>query len=459
MRPIAVAERVREYIREHDLFSGVRRVRVGFSGGADSTALLLVLSELNLELEAVHLHHGIRGAAAAADAHWCEQFCAERRLPFVTAALDVPAQRRPGESLEEAARRRRLEYWAASTGADEGVALAHHRDDCIEDLLLRLARGANVGGLTAMRGLGEVNGVRLLRPFLCLRRAEIEGFLTARGLTDWRRDASNADPAMRRNAVRHQWLPLIRQTVGHDSGLACSLEALREDADCLADLARAALPAVGNVADLQRLHPALLPRVLRLWLRAQTGQDWILSRESVLRLRRELGRSDGAPRRVPIGRGRLVRLDRDGLHLVEAHPRLASRSWPWRRQSGLELPELGALLVAEPLAGSATPPSAAEPLGEVFAAACLAPDLQVRAWDPGDRMVPFGRTTPVKLQDLFTAARVPRERRSSIPVVLSGATVLWVPGVRRAEFGRVQPGEQAVRLRLIRGPAVGPSQG
>jgi tRNA(Ile)-lysidine synthase len=445
-----ITERVREYAREQGLFAGVKSILVGFSGGADSTALLLVLGELGLDPEAVHLHHGIRGADADADACWCARFCAARRIPFVTARLDVPGHRRPGESLEEAGRRLRLEYWAATTAAGVGVALAHHHDDCIEDLLLRLARGANAGGLTAMRAVGEVCGVRLLRPLLCLRRAEIEQYLTAQGLADWRRDASNADITMRRNAIRHEWLPLIRQTVGHDDGLACSLEALREDADCLAALARASLPAVGSLEALQRLHPALLPRVLRLWLRVQTGLDWILPRASLLRLRRELERGADASRRVPIGRGRLLRLDRDGLHLVTAPPRLTPRTWPWRQQPRLDLPEVGAALVAEPFVAPAAPLRASELPAELFAAELLGPDLEVRAWNPGDRMVPFGRTTPVKLQDLFTDARVPREQRPGIPVVLCAATVLWVPGVRRAEFGRVQPGAQAVRLRLVR---------
>jgi tRNA(Ile)-lysidine synthase len=453
--PSTIAARVGEFVREHGVFLGVRCVRVGFSGGADSTALLLLLTDLGLglEVEAVHLHHGIRGEAADADAAWCAQFCAARGIRFVTAGLSVPAVRQPGESLEEAARRLRLAYWRATTAAHvAAVALAHHHDDCLEDLLLRLARGANAGGLTAMRPVGEVCGVRLLRPLLCLRRCEIEAFLRARGVTDWRRDASNADTTMRRNAIRHEWLPLMRRTVGHDNGLACSLAALREDADCLADLAHAALAAVGSLTALQRLHPALLPRVLRLWLQAQTGCDCIVPRASVLRVRRELERGADVPRRIPIGQGRLLRLDRDGLHLVADAAPLAPRTWPWRRQPWLDLPDIGAALVAETMPAPAGPGRATAPLAEFFALESLEAELQVRPWAPGDRMVPFGWTTPAKLQDLFTAARVPREQRSRLPVLLNGASVLWVPGVRRAEFGRVHPGCQAVRLRLVRGP-------
>lgn len=446
---MALPERVREFCREHELLADLQRLRVGFSGGADSTALLLILVELGLDLEAVHLHHGLRGAGADADAAWCERFCQGRRIPFVLRRLDVPAQRRPGESLEEAGRRLRLEYWRETTPAVAAVALAHHLDDCLEDLLLRLARGANSGGLTAMQPASVVCGVRILRPLLQVRRVEIEEFLAIRDLTDWRRDPTNADTALRRNAVRHQWLPLIRATVGHDDGLCRSLEALRADADCLSDLATAAVGAVSRPAELRRLHPALLPRVLRLWLSRQTGQDWVVPRNTLLRLRRDLSRFDGTPRRITLGRGRLVQLDASGLHLVPEPVRLRSREWAWQRTSGLDLPEAGAGLRAEVVGDGYAACASRTPESEVFDAAALAAELRVRAWEPGDRLVPFGRSSPVKLQDLFTDAHVPRAERQQFPVILSAGTVIWVPGLRRAEFGRAERGRPAVVLRWV----------
>lgn len=442
-------DRVAEFALAHGLLAGVRRVRVGFSGGADSTALLLLVRGLHADVEAVHLHHGLRGPAADGDALWCERFCAERDIRFTCARIDVPRHRRRGESLEEAARRRRLEYWAATTDPADAVALGHHLDDCLEDMLLRLARGANSGGLTALRPLATLEGVRVLRPLLCLRRAEIEEFLDAQGVQDWRRDATNDEIALRRNAVRHQWLPLLRQTVGHDRGLVRSLEALREDADCLAALAREHAGAVRDLDALRRLHPALLPRVLRLWLREETGRDVVLPREALLRLRRELGRTGaGGARRVPVGQGRWLALGPGGLRLVSAAPRLTERTWVWAESPRLEVPEVGAVLTAETLRAAPSPRPDRQAMTELFAAEALVGSLQVRSWRPGDRMVPFGRRRPVKLQDLFTKDRIARDLRPRLPVVLCGETVIWVPGLRRAEFGRVTPGTPAVRLRF-----------
>jgi len=449
-RPQPTAQRVAEFVREHGLLAGVRRLRVGFSGGADSTALLVLLRGLHPAIEAVHLHHGLRGPDADADARWCEEFCAVRGVPFASARLDVPGHRRAGESTEEAARRLRLEHWAATTPAGDAVALGHHLDDCLEDLLLRLTRGANTGGLTALRPFAEICGVRIVRPLLCLRRAHIEQFLAEQGIRDWRCDASNADPVHRRNAVRHQWLPLLRHTVGHDLGLVRSLEALREDADCLSELALGHLDAVHDLVALRRLHPALLPRVLRGWLRQETGRDWVVPRQAVLRLRHELGRPFRCPRRVPLGQDRYAELSPDGLRLLGDWPAVEPRRWDWRRCPRLELPEVRVALTAHietPDGPVATP---RDRLTELFSVAALEDTLEVRAWQPGDRLVPFGRRRPVKLQDLFGKARVPCDQRPAVPVVLCGGQILWVPGVRRAEFGRVSPHGGAVRLRLHR---------
>ena len=82
--------------------------------------------------------------------------------------------------------------------------------------------------------------------------------------------------------------------------------------------------------------------------------------------------------------------------------------------------------------------------GERFAAKSLPDVLTIRSWRAGDRMVPFGQTKAKKMQDVFSDAKIPREKRHQIPLVCADDTIIWVPGVRRAEFGRVMQGEDAV---------------
>ena len=293
------------------------RVFAGFSGGADSTALLLMLAEAAPgRLTAVHFQHGLRGAAAERDAAWCRKFCGTRKIPFKLVRLAVLKSRRPGESLEEAARRCRLEKWRKLAGPEDVVALGHHADDRLEELLLRLARGANASGLVGLRPERVVEGVRFVRPLLGLRRTEIEEFLRANGVRKWREDGSNADPAFRRNAIRHKWLPLIREDTGHDKGLLASLEALALDAGFLEAEAARRLPQMTALAAWRGLPPALLPRVLRLWLGRELGHDVVPLNAAVERLRDELARPPAGTRQVPLGGGVTIGVSRRGVELV-----------------------------------------------------------------------------------------------------------------------------------------------
>ncbi|MEI8245022.1 MAG: tRNA lysidine(34) synthetase TilS, partial [Lentisphaerota bacterium] len=143
------------------------KVYAGFSGGADSTALLLTLhslaAELSIELQAVHFEHGLRGQASLDDAVWCEDFCQSRQIPFTGITLDVLSFRYPGENIEAAARRLRIQQWVEMLAGQKNavVALGHHAGDRIENLFIRLCRGSNISGLTAMRSRGIIHGITL----------------------------------------------------------------------------------------------------------------------------------------------------------------------------------------------------------------------------------------------------------------------------------------------------------
>lgn len=439
---------------EQRLLAGVRQLWVGFSGGADSTALLLLLPALapGLPLTAVHFHHGLRGAAADADAAWCAAFCRRRGIPFRLERLNVPQHRRPGESLEMAARRRRLAFWTTRLPAGTAAVLGHHADDALEELLLRLARGANSSGLCGLRGRRRLGGALLLRPLLATRRAELEAWLRRQGVTDWRQDHTNADTAIRRNAVRHRLLPLWRELFGGDGGLALSLDNLRADAACLDALAARRRPRTR--AAWAALTPALLARVFRRWLERAAGGELPPPAAAVRRLQAALAATDARPRRVPLGNGLSVAVETAGLRLLPAAhrqppPPLKTRRWQWRIHPVLELPEAGLVLRAQETVRTPQRRAAAEPpaMDEFFAPGSLPEILTVRAWRPGDRLRPFGGAGSRKLQDLFQDAGIARDRRSRAPVVLAGRTIIWLPGVRRAEHGRLpETGGPAVRL-------------
>lgn len=442
----SLVERVREYSGTTALFARVQRVLVGFSGGADSTALLLVLRDLEAPgLTAVHVHHGLRGAEADADAAWCERFCRHAGVPFRRVDLTVSRDDLRAVGMEAAARQARLRAWHSLAGDDPttAVALGHHRDDAVETLFLRLARGSNSTGLTGLRAQRCVAGVRFLRPLLCAAREDIERFLHDRGVVDWRCDETNQDTRIQRNAVRRRLLPLFAEIFGGIEGLPRSLNALQADAALLEAMADDAAIAVGErTARWRELPDALLPRVLRRWLSEQGVTSPIATAETVARLHAELLRTGVGERRIPLGRGIAVQITDETMRLTQARREVARRLWHWQAEPILECPECDLRLVA----GTGAAEISASARCEVFRAAALPETLLVRPWEAGDRMQPFGGSGTRKLQDIFTDAHIPRSQRHAIPVVCAGNRILWVAGVARAEYARVDWNAESVTL-------------
>ena len=315
------------------------KLLAGFSGGCDSTALLLLLHRWGWRgalLEAVHFDHGLRGEASRQDALWCEDFCRARDIAFRKIELRLA----PGPDLEAAARASRLAYYRRI--APVAVALAHHADDAAETLLLRLARGSNVSALAALRPVRKLGQVTLLRPLLGRRRAELEAFLRSEGVTDWRNDASNRDNHFARNRLRNELLPaLYRALPPARKGLLRALSALTLDAEYLEQCAEEKLREIGDArvtptAFWRGLPPALLARILRRHLERHLGDGVLLSGAMTERFVRELHTAHPGGARFHLGRGAAFRIAGNRLELLapEAPPsRLpAECRWEWRRE-------------------------------------------------------------------------------------------------------------------------------
>ncbi|MFZ9747304.1 MAG: tRNA lysidine(34) synthetase TilS, partial [Opitutaceae bacterium] len=193
---------------------------VGFSGGADSLALLLVLRahwpERRRQLLALHFNHGLRGAAARADADACRRWCRALGIRFRSERWTPPG----GGVSEAAARGARLAFFARHART---VWLGQQADDVAEGMLMRLARGSGTAGLAAPRPVQTFRDGRCyLRPLLGLRSAEVRRLLRNAGLS-WREDASNATGRYFRNRVRQQVLPRWEKAAGRDAVAGATL--------------------------------------------------------------------------------------------------------------------------------------------------------------------------------------------------------------------------------------------
>jgi len=205
---------VETFVAAGGLLSGAETVVVGVSGGADSVALAAALRAIgSCRLHLAHVHHGLRGHEADADAAFVGELARQWGLGFSLERMDTPALAAGwGVGTEEAARRGRYDALVevARRAGAAVVAVGHHADDQVETILQRIFRGTHLRGLSGMpaaRALAE--GVRLVRPLLWARREQIEHYCRDQGLP-WRTDATNASTDFTRNFLRHELLPLLR---------------------------------------------------------------------------------------------------------------------------------------------------------------------------------------------------------------------------------------------------------
>ncbi len=451
---------MRNYIREDGLLRAGDRVGVAVSGGADSVALLRALLELGAELgvvlSVVHLHHGIRGEEADADAEFVRELAAAHGLDLHLKREDAPTYARKHRlGLEAAGRALRYRYFdeLVSAGTLEVVATAHNSDDQAETVLLRFLRGAWTRGLGGI--YPRAHGGRVIRPLLGAPRTAIIAYLDSIG-QPWCEDQSNTDRDFLRNRVRHELLPLlesdyspgVRDALGNLAALA------RNDHDYWTQLTRETQASlVRDVAaqrgldfdDLIALPLALHSRVL------------IAEAHSQLDLRLEFAEVESllalavpnAPRRVQLRGGFAEVVRREGRRLLqfrgEAGMKTPPASYEYRLPIPGEahIPELKAVVRARMV--TATEAGGAYNPATLLNSDALGAELVVRNWRAGDRFRPLRARSEEKVKRLLQEKKIVHPEKALWPVVLSGDRIVWIRGLAvAADFAGGEDGGPAV---------------
>ncbi|MBN8888302.1 MAG: tRNA lysidine(34) synthetase TilS [Rudaea sp.] len=393
---------------------------VGYSGGADSSVLLHALAHnpiaLARGLRAVHVDHALHADSAVWSEH-CRKFATGLGVPIEVVRVEVARDR--GTGLEDAARTARRDAFERVLARGEILALAHHRDDQAETVLLKLLRGAGPEGLGGMRALRKFGAGLLWRPLLELPRAAVLDYARAHDI-DGLDDPSNADTALRRNFLRREILPRLRaRWPDADVALAHSAGWARNAADFVDAEARKALarlqgldPATLVYRDWLNLHDALRDPVLRLWLRG-LGLDEP-AHFHVAELERQL--RDAEPDRLPCVRFSATELRRyrDLVYALRT-PTPLTDAWQadWDGQAKLALPGGGTLELARPRQ--------------------VSPALTVRYRRGGERIRPAGMAHTRELRLLLQEAGVPPWLRERIPLICRGDKLIAVADLFRSD--------------------------
>ncbi len=447
-------------------------VLVAISGGSDSTALLHALARLRpalgIRLRAAHVHHGIRGCAADADARAAEALARSLRVPFSLRWVNVPAHAEKRRlSLETAARELRyaaLQEIAARCRAAR-IATGHTLDDQAETVLLNCLRGAGVRGLA---GIPPIRG-SIIRPLIDVTRGEARGYCKAEHLP-YRLDQSNLDLSHTRNRVRREVIPMLaRLQPAVASHLASLADVVRVEDEFISAEADAALRSLAGegaadngvrlpLAWLGALPPALQRRVARAAVARLKGDELDLGLERIDAIvQLALSGRTGAVVELPEG----IRAERSygnvvisrcagasGRALREARLGSLGRTWPLSIPGEVVVPELGVSIRARQ-SHAKRPPG--DPFAALLDADAVEPSLTVRSRRPGDRFRPIGMREATKLQDFLVNAKAPREERDRIPLVVSGEQILWVVGYRVGDSAKVtRTTRRTIRLEAVR---------
>lgn len=411
--------KVENYISNYNLLNANDLYIVALSGGADSVALLSLLDEMGYSVHAAHCNFRLRGAESDRDEAFCESLCAERNIPFHRVHFDTFTYAELHKvSIEMAARELRYKWFEQlreDIGAS-GICVAHHRDDSVETVLLNLVRGTGLRGLCGIR---PRNG-HILRPLLCVSRAEIEAYLGEKGQR-YVTDSTNLEADVQRNKIRLQVLPLL-QTLN-----PAVAENICRTADILSE-AQALIVGVvdsyndSNVLDLNELRKfGSSEYIIFEWLRkygfngSQIHQ--IMSAETGSIFTSLQGYE------LLVDRGRL---------LVE--PALSSKKDALICHKPLVIPEEGIFVLDEKHCFSVKKKPAyisKDPAKATVDVSKVVFPLTLRGVEDGDRMIPYGMRGHKLLSDMMTDRKMSHfDKRRQLVVVDAHGIVVWLVGIR-----------------------------
>lgn len=441
-------DKVEKTIRRFGLLEAGDRVLIAYSGGPDSTALMLALLDLrekwNLELTLAHFNHRLRHCADG-DERFVRQVAEERCLPLVTGSEDVRLFASKNRlNLEEAGRRLRYRFLreAARAGRKTKIATGHTLNDQAETFFMRLFRGSGLQGLSGI--YPQVEGL-IIRPLLGVERRDIDSYLRL-SKAAFIIDGSNADLRFLRNRIRHELLPFIQKTFDPSiiSRVGKLVSILQEDEAVLSRLANAEAGRAISEKDgllcldrnaLSSLAPGMARRVARDYIHRLRGDLRKITFEDIdALLKLEAGRE------CQLKKDLLFRRERRWI-FSKSSPTVETQDFEvqWSGDKPLDIPSLNLRLCGERRKGAPDMSDRDDRKKAYLDWNSLRFPLTVRTRQEGDRYRPYGAPGRKKIKEILRAKRIPTPQRERLPVFLSAGEIVWVAGLPVSDSHKVTP--------------------
>lgn len=456
-------------IQDRQLIVPNERLLIGVSGGTDSMALLHGLHQLapkfGWELYVVHVNHQLRGDASEQDALYVAKYCEQANIPYQIKRVNVQAMKATtGGNKQAIARHLRYEAFlqVAKAWNIQKLVLAHHADDQVETILMRLLRGTGPSGLSGIPISREWEGLHIVRPLQNIFREEMESYLQAEKITP-REDESNQSLQYTRNRLRLQLLPelqtynpQVKHSLIHLGKIMAEEEQVWETwTKDAADLVATQVGEQEYQIDLSRflvLPVALQRRTVKLILSClATNHEKIAAGLEEITPAREadpisyhtidqvlyLASHPSPSVWIFLPGGIKGVRSYNTLRLTKDYIDVTEQDWLCSLQvSGITYLPYGLIEAEISTASSSVISTNNDKV--VFDADQLPLDsLTVRNRRPGDRMHPFGFSGHKRVKSMLMEAKIPVVDRGKHPLILAGGKIIWIPGVRRSAIAPV----------------------
>ncbi|GBE31785.1 tRNA(Ile)-lysidine synthase [bacterium BMS3Bbin05] len=434
---MTILEKTIQTIKKYSMLSTGDRILVALSGGPDSVCLLHILnkvkSDYNLLLYAIYVDHGLRPKETPGEVDFCRALCKSMGVQFEVKEINVnssPLVKKSGkQGAARALRYKAIAETASELNADK-IAVAHHKNDQAETILINLLRGSGMKGLT---GISPVRK-NIIRPLIDVGKEEIIDYLS-NIREGYMVDSSNLGNAYLRNKIRAFIIPELKNlNPGIVETLNRTAEILTQENDYLEMAVTRTMIRLFSRKTESRIEMFLIPmetipavllrRILRRTI-AEITELKSLSLRNIEDIIELIKRGKSGDRIYLPNNLRAIR----NYSLLVLTTELPSRLKTYSLKAGddLLLRETGLVLKAQ--ISDRQPDSDGKSIA-VFDLARIYLPLTVRARKKGDFFFPAHFGKKKKLQDFFVDEKVPRDERDSVPLICSGDNIIWVVGYR-----------------------------
>jgi len=425
--------RVKQTIDRHHLIKANDVIYVAVSGGRDSMALLHVLKKIRDEyafsLQAVHVNHGLRGAESDGDADFVKQVCRNLDIPLIVKNLSGFTLNSPEDKLRDA----RYAFFERIPGGNSGykLATAHHLNDQMETVLMRLFHGSGVKGLT---GIPVVRG-RYIRPFLDVTRDQISAYCRDEKI-GFREDTSNRDTTKLRNRIRHELFPVL-STVFGESALTYFEQSRQKLAETYGEFQKLNIPVFKEMLKADKNgYFCSINEFLKLGAGQQLAfLDYcffnIYNLSLTFTIRRlqafekflELS-SSGSYFRVTDRMGILK--DRKEFYFTEKEKKALK---PTKLFAGIPV-HFGSYEISLKAVSADDVRFKKNPDIEYICGDGIRLPLVIRSWQKGDIFRPLGQKGRQKVSDYFINKKLNVLQKEQVPLIVDGESLVWIAGMR-----------------------------